>query len=328
LAIALEPKYGHKWLKEIPLFCENLPWMEIKIMNNPLVSVIVCTHNRADVLAGCLESLVGQTSEKDLFEVIVVDNNSTDATQEIARTFSSRVNGLRIVKELEQGLSNARNHGYREAAGRYVAYIDDDAMAYPDWIYQIISFAARHPEIQVFGGPYYAFSLVQIPEWFPPEYGSSVLGTEERRIDIGKEWLDGTNMVFTRDLLLTFGGFDRLLGMSGQKIAYGEETKLLLEISRNNIPVFYVPAIRVRHLISEDKMLLTWLLQSSYASGRCYAQVMNNQRSIWRQMAIILLCLKDAVLRMLMPSKLPFKRRLYYAFMPMVREFGVLIECL
>jgi len=297
-------------------------------MNNPLVSVIVCTYNRANVLAGCLESLVGQTSVKDQFEVIVVDNNSTDATQEIARTFSDKVNYVRVITEFKQGLSNARNRGYREAAGRYVAYIDDDAMAYPDWIYQIISFASRHPEIQVFGGPYYAFSLVQIPEWFPPEYGSSVLGTDERHIEIGQEWLDGTNMVFTRELLQTFGGFDSSLGMSGQKIAYGEETKLLLDISRNNIPVFYVPSIRVRHLISEDKMSVTWLLQSAYSSGRCYAQVINNQRSIWKQMAIILLCLKDAVLRMLMPSKMPFKRRLCYALMPMVREFGVLIECL
>jgi glycosyltransferase involved in cell wall biosynthesis len=297
-------------------------------MNNPHISVIVCTYNGANVLAGCLESLAGQTSDKGRFEVIVVDNNSTDETQEIAGTFSNKFINFRIVKEIDQGLSNARNRGYREAAGSYVAYIDDDAIAFPDWIHQIICFTVRHPEIQVFGGPYYAFSLVQLPNWFPPEYGSSVVGTEERRIEIGKEWLDGTNMVFEKDLLQTFGGFDSSLGMSGQKIAYGEETKLLLELSRNNIPVFYVPAMRVRHLITEDKMSLTWLLKSSYASGRCYAQVMDNQRPIWKQMALILLCLKDAVVKMLKPSKLPIKRQLYYAFMPMVREYGVFIECL
>ena len=297
-------------------------------MDNPLISVIVCTYNRANLLAGCLRSLVGQTSDKGQFEVIVVDNNSTDETQEIARAFSNKFINFRIIREIEQGLSNARNRGYREAAGRYVAYIDDDAMAFPDWISQIICFTARHPEIQIFGGPYYAFSLVQLPEWFPPEYGSSGLGTEERCIEIGKEWLDGTNMVFAKELLQTFGGFDSSLGMSGQKIAYGEETKLLLDLSSKNIPVFYLPALKVHHLIAENKMTLTWLIKSSYVSGKCYTQVMNDQRPIWKQMVVILLCLKDAVLKMLMPSKLPFKRKLYYAFMAMVREFGAFIECL
>ena len=101
------------------------------------ISVIVCTYNRAYLLKNCLRSLVDQLVETSTFEVIIVNNNATDDTEEVAKSFTEKYPNFRYIIEPNQGLSNARNRGYKEAKGEYVAYIDDDARAYTDWVENI-----------------------------------------------------------------------------------------------------------------------------------------------------------------------------------------------
>ena len=111
-----------------------------------VLSIIVCTYNRESLLPLCLQSLTDQAIDKRLYEVIVVNNNSTDGTQEVAESFAEMSKNLRVVLERRQGLSHARNRGWMEAQGKFVAYIDDDAIAWPDWIYSILDFIKRHPD--------------------------------------------------------------------------------------------------------------------------------------------------------------------------------------
>ena len=92
----------------------------------PSISVVVCTFNRAQLAATAIESLCEQTADKSQYEVIVVDNNSQDNTREVTEDFCSRYPNLRYCLEEEQGLSHARNRGWRESRGVYVAYVDDD----------------------------------------------------------------------------------------------------------------------------------------------------------------------------------------------------------
>src|SRR3989344_2536998 len=106
----------------------------------PIVTVVVCTYNRSDLLYKCLESLVRQTVSKNLYEVLVVDNNSKDNTQQAVKRFIKTYVHIRNIKTDVQGLSHARNIGWKHAKGEYIAYIDDDAIAEPDWIEQIIQF--------------------------------------------------------------------------------------------------------------------------------------------------------------------------------------------
>ena len=119
-----------------------------------IASIIVCTHNRADILEMCLNSLEKQVSGDISYEVIIIDNNSNDCTHETCKPFLQRNPNYRYVFEPNIGLSHARNRGYKEAVGKYVAYIDDDAIAYPDWLQQMIAFIERNPEAAAFGGPY------------------------------------------------------------------------------------------------------------------------------------------------------------------------------
>ena len=231
------------------------------------LTIIVCTFNRSFWLRKCLESLVQPCADENAVEVLIVDNNSTDDTRKVAEEFTARLPNFRYLLERTQGLSHARNRGYREAQGLYVAYIDDDARACNDWVDSIIQFFELHPQVTGVGGPYNAFSNVPIPDWFPKEYGSRNLGDETREIK-NDEWISGTNMIFSKHVLEEIGGFDTSLGMTGNKTSYGEETNLVRRMKAKGWQIYYCPNIVVEHAILPYKLSLWWLLKSNYFNGK------------------------------------------------------------
>lgn len=291
-----------------------------------IISVVVCTLNRSQLLRNCLESLASQNLAIKHFEVIVVDNGSTDDTAAVIKEYIFSQKNFRGFKEDHQGLSYARNRGWKEAIGHYVAFIDDDAEATTDWVARIKAFIERCPQIPAFGGPYESFSLVTVPRWFPPTYGSWSLGTEERPVSIGKEWINGTNMIFKKEVLSELGGFNSNLGMSGRSISYGEETRLLLELKSKSMPVYYVPDIRVRHLLSAYKMRLSWLLSASYKLGKCSALTFGVKRSLFSHLSGIGACVLAGVSRIFCSGAEPFKRSVYVSFSPLFIELGAFVE--
>jgi glycosyltransferase involved in cell wall biosynthesis len=239
----------------------------------PLISVVLCTYNRADLLAAALQTLCEQSLDRGEYEVIVVDNNSTDDTRSVAEGFCRSRANVRYVLETRQGLSHARNRGWQEARGEYVAYTDDDCKLPPQWLAvarQII--AKKSPEI--FGGPYFAFYNTAKPPWFKDSYGSCELGGEARALN-ADEFLAGGNIFFRRELLETLGGFDTSLGMAGAKIAYGEETALQKRV-RDASPeacIYYDPDLYVYHLVRPEKMTLLWRARAAFPKGRSVYRV-------------------------------------------------------
>lgn len=231
----------------------------------PILTIVVCTYNREDWLPSCLSSLESQCDD-DSIEVLLIDNNSTDATATIAHDFAERLPNFRYIFEGVQGLSHARNRGFREARGQFVAYIDDDAKANPGWGKTIIRFFENHPDCSGVGGQHKAFSLTPIPEWFPKEYGSRSLGNETRLLQKG-EWINGTNMAFRKNALLEVGGFDTSIGMSGDKVSYGEETHLILKMLGHGMQIYYCAEMCVDHAILPYKLKLRWLLRSNFSNG-------------------------------------------------------------
>lgn len=291
-----------------------------------LISVVVCTFNRSHLLCKCLESLANQNIAGKLYEIIIVDNCSSDDTGAVVKRFTSQYEHFHYVFEEQAGLSHARNRGWREAHGQYVAYIDDDAIAYPNWISGIIDFAKRKPDVDLFGGPYDAYYLVSKPAWFPPEYGVFNLGEQERYIILGSEWISGSNMVIKKDLFYLYGGFDVRLGMIGSNVAYGEEVNFFISMHDKGIHIYYAPSIRVSHLVAEYKMSLSWLLLSGYSVGRRYELIFNKNESFLSHVTAFLSGLGSAICKMLRPVKIPFKRRLYYSLYYLYFEAGVVIE--
>lgn len=277
-----------------------------------MITVVVCTYNRSGHLKSALESLNRQTLDREMFEVIIVDNASTDDTKEVAERFVG--SGFRYVYEPQQGLSHARNAGYQAAEGQYVGYLDDDAKADSGWL----SNAQRvideiRPDI--FGGPYYPFYLTEKPDWFLDKYETSTLGDKPRCL-ADNEYLSGTNIIFRRELLKQLNGFSTNLGMSGASIAYGEETELMIRAraAYSDLKVYYHPEVMVYHLVPEYKMNLRWYLSSYYYCGKCYKNVFKTRHRFPVLRSLAILCLNFFLIIVKLCCGTPFRNRNKYKY--------------
>ncbi|MHA1938302.1 MAG: glycosyltransferase [Candidatus Thorarchaeota archaeon] len=240
----------------------------VKISFHPIISVVVCTYNRVNLLADALHTLCNQTLDTSDYEVIVVDNNSTDDTREVVDEFCYRFTNVRYCFEPQQGLSHARNRGWREAKGQYIAYTDDDCMMPEQWL-EVAEEIIEQVSPDVFGGPYYAFHTTPKPRWFKDSYGSHELDKKARTLQ-ENEYLDGANIFLRRSLLESLSGFDTSLGMSGTRVGYGEETALL-QLIRTMEPaqlVYFDPRLYVYHLVPPQKMSMYWIIRQRFAAGR------------------------------------------------------------
>jgi glycosyltransferase involved in cell wall biosynthesis len=234
----------------------------------PLVSIVVCTCNRATLLPLSLDTLAWQTLAQELYEVIIVDNNSTDETAALVTRYLAREKNFRLVTEIQQGLSHARNLGWRTAQADYVAYIDDDCKVPPSWG-AVTAEVIQHFSPAIFGGPAHPLYLTPRPHWYLDRYAERVWhGENARNLNID-EHLGGMNIVFRKTLLQKLNGFNPHLGMTGNTIAYGEETDVVLRArqSEKNLRVYYDPRLEVHHAVRPEKMTLVWKMWQSFSNG-------------------------------------------------------------
>jgi len=113
---------------------------------DPRISAIIITHNRVEYLIKAIQSLLHQSLPKDQYEIIVVDNCSTDHTRETVEKLSAN-NKVRYVFEPELGSSKSRNTGLQHARGTYVAFLDDDVITCPDWLEKILHVFEPTPSV-------------------------------------------------------------------------------------------------------------------------------------------------------------------------------------
>lgn len=240
-------------------------------MKKKKISAIICTHNRSDLLAKAIESLIGQTMDKSHYEIIVVDNASTDQTRELCEGYRD-IDNFRYIYEEEAGLTIARNLGLIEAKGKYVGFLDDDAIASREWLERIVhAFETITPPPASVGGKILPIWEVPKPEWFPDDKTSllSILDYGERPIIIKyPRVLFGTNMAFLRDALLDVGGFSTNLGRKKNNLLSGEEVDIFKKFKEKKLPVFYQPDITVSHLIPKERLTEKWLYRRLYWTGR------------------------------------------------------------
>ncbi len=173
------------------------------------ISVVLCTYNRVELLQDALKSLLEQSLDKSLYELVVVDNASTDHTRDILKNYklASIQPEIILLSEPNQGLDYARNTGWRHARGAYVAFIDDDCMATKDWLQSLWNcFEHVHPSPWSVGGPIMPVYDAPKPIWFKDSYETSAWG-EQPRLLKRRESFTGCNMAFRKDILKKYGGF-------------------------------------------------------------------------------------------------------------------------
>lgn len=243
-----------------------------------MISVIICTYNRADLLADVLQTVCEQSLERSEYEIIIIDNNSTDETPTIGQSFVALYPNVRCFVEMKQGLSHARNRGWQEARGEYVAYIDDDCKVPPKWLACADTIISEHAP-DILGGPYFAFYNRPKPVWYKDVYGSYTPFPSATWLE-QPDVLHGGNLFLRRELIAEIDGFNPELGMHGKQIAYGEEAALLCQLlsTVRNLRAYYDPELWVYHLVRPEKMSWRWIIRDAFIRGQYTYQVYPDEK--------------------------------------------------
>lgn len=223
-----------------------------------MISVVVCTYNRAEILGRMLESFFAQGGLASCnYELIVVDNNSSDDTREVAKRFET-CDGFCYVFEGRQGLSVARNRGVGEAGGEIVAFLDDDVIVDDNWLVNLQK-CFDETGADAAGGRSYLILEQDPPDWLEGNLRLSLSEVDlgpERKAVAGGRGLYGLNMAFRKTRLEEVGKFDEGLGRRGKALLAGEETLVFKRIAEGGGTIVYEPDAVVGHIIERDR--LTW----------------------------------------------------------------------
>jgi len=259
------------------------------------VSAVICSHDRRADLLDAIRSLSGQTLPRDQYEVVVVDNASTDGSEDAVRELAEEFPvPLAVVAEPRLGVAHARNAGIAAAQGDIVAFIDSDALAEEPWLAGLVA-AFDDPAVVCAGGPVRLRFEGGRPRGLPEVAQLRLSACDQGPIarDIrSPAWLCGANIAFRRDVLASLGGFRAELGRRGGRPASGEETELCLRIERSGGRIRWVPGAVVHHRIRPSRLRLLAILRRSYWEGFSYGQIhawheeaASQESSVRRQMA-------------------------------------------
>jgi glycosyltransferase involved in cell wall biosynthesis len=240
-------------------------------MADPQISAIICTHNRDTYLGAAIDSLLHQTFAGD-YEVIVVDNASSDRTQAVVESRQPHPR-LHYVYEPALGLSIARNRGGREARAPILAYLDDDAVASPQWLQVLVSAYDHHDQLAIAGGK---VTLLWAPGTSQPRWLSAGLSASLGLYDLGNEMVyierpgltpRGLNYSVRRSFLDQVGGFDLNLGRVGKNLLSNEELRMTELALEQGWLVAYLPDAVVAHNVAPERLHPQWFLSRSWWQG-------------------------------------------------------------
>lgn len=225
-------------------------------MPPPRLSVVLPTYNRAALLRRALDALLGQTAPPDACEIVVVNNNSSDGTAAMLAAVGDP--RIRVVCELRQGLSHARNAGIAAASADIIAFTDDDVEVAADWAEQLLAAFDAHPEADGVGGRVMPSWDGEPPRWLTRAHWAPLAlqdhGSEERRFDrttpIG---LVGANVAFRRSVFARIGDFAAHVQRVKDGIGSTEDHELLCRLYAAGGRMIYTPQVIVHARVQQER---------------------------------------------------------------------------
>jgi GT2 family glycosyltransferase len=241
----------------------------LSMNRSPLVSIVICTHNRAADLSECLDALIPQI--KDQAEVIVVDSASNAENRVRIVQVAGRYGPVKLDCVDRPGLSLARNRGAQLAVGDWVVFLDDDVVPFPDWFEKLSGvLAAAAPDQVVVGGGIY-------PRWPDGMSGEHLSKRWKMFLSLAEAAepgsvadgyaVNGANYAVRRRLLLDIGGFSENFGRVGGSLISGEDSQVTRKILDAGWQAGFDPGFKVYHKISPERLKVAWILRRTFWEG-------------------------------------------------------------
>jgi glucosyl-dolichyl phosphate glucuronosyltransferase len=243
------------------------------------LSVALCTWNRCELLARTLDQMTRLAIPPDVtWELIVVNNRCTDATDAVVESFSARL-PIRSGWDSVPGAAHARNTALSLASGEFILWTDDDILVDEDWLEAYVRAFRRWPDADIFGGPIEPAFEGEPPAWIRqamhrigPVYGLQTLG--EQPVPLTAERIGdgpyGGNMAVRRSAQLRFK-FRTELGPRHGRYAIGEETELLRQMLLAGHAGWWTPEPRVQHWVPVGSQNVEYVRRWMEGSGRYIA---------------------------------------------------------
>jgi len=228
------------------------------------VSVIICTYNGAERLGEAIGHLSRQQLDAEIpWEVIVVDNASTDDSALIAETaWKEERTALKVIREPRQGLSHARRAGIKEAQYEYLSFIDDDNWVDRRWVQTVYEILHTKSDVGVCGGQIEAICETSPPSWFERFSESYAVGKQQETTGFvtderGYLWGAGLNLKRSVFRFAAQQGFRSFLtGRKGESASAGEDTEICFAYRMTGCKLWYDERLRLKHFIPKTR--LTW----------------------------------------------------------------------
>ena len=261
------------------------------------ITVVVCTYNRAATLEKALESIAASViSPTVTWEVVVVDNNSSDETRQVVEKFCGAFpRRFRYLFEQKQGLSAARNAGIQNAHGDIIAFTDDDVAVEPTWL-QNLAEPLFSKTYAASGGRIFPKWTNEPPDWLPihARYGLAPLTA----FDLGTTALDlteppvGANMAFRKSLFATYGDFRTDLGRRPGTLIGDEEIDFGNRLLNGGEQLRYVPSAVVYHPVQENRLTKEYFLRWWFDKGRADIMLEGVPQTRWQMRGVPLFFLR------------------------------------
>lgn len=238
------------------------------------LTVALCTHNHKERLHRTLRALAHLAQPECPWELLIVDNASTDGTPDLIARTDWRVPQIKVrsVREEKLGLSNARNRAVAEATGQYIVFMDDDETPDPQWLRAFEQVIVMHRPDALGGRIEVLFEDGERPAWLQDDLlgflGRLDHGGVARRLVAPGTPIFGGNFGFRRDIFDRIGSFDPALGRKGTTNIGGEDTEIYRRMIAIGCTVWWAPRAIIHHRIQANKLRRSYFLDLHFRQGR------------------------------------------------------------
>jgi glycosyltransferase involved in cell wall biosynthesis len=239
-----------------------------------MLSIIICTYNRDKYIYNVLQSIAENDFPSEKYEIILVNNNSTDNTENeyirFKQDYSERM--IHYFIEKNQGISFARNRGVFESVGDIIVFIDDDETVDQDFLQNISDFFNIYEYAGISAGPVIPIYEIEKPKWFSYYTEHLVSGAYDKgnviKLLSKKDYPGTGHACFRKELFLKYGEFNTNLGRKGNSLIGGEDKDFFLRLMNDGILCYYLPTAKIYHHIPASKLTEKYFNELTYSIGK------------------------------------------------------------